>query len=183
LLQNPQLYNRVDRFFLAQHTKTEKNIPSSNIICIPNGNKIYQNLPLQDPPKFTQIGIFCLKIWHLATLLYNRTVPMHVPTFSASSIALLQCSTSLWQLAQVQKGKSICPNHRNLRTRRRMHLCMQDDQNGQKMMVLTWAEETRLTCFILLQNIFSVVNNLVWQLMLTPLWTCLGIQGKSSVFH
>jgi hypothetical protein len=39
-------------------------------------------------------------------------------------------------------------------SRRRMHLCMQDDQNGQKMMVLASAEETRLTCFILLQNIF-----------------------------
>jgi len=33
-------------------------------------------------------------------------------------------------------------------SRRRMHLCMQDDQNGQKMMVLTSAEETRLTCFL-----------------------------------
>jgi hypothetical protein len=32
---------------------------------------------------------------------------------------------------------------------------------GQKMMVLTSVEETRLTCFKLLQNIFSVVNNLV----------------------
>jgi hypothetical protein len=49
----------------------------------------------------------------------------------------------------------------DLKTRRRMHLCMQDDQNGQKTRVLTSAEETRLTCFILLQNIFSVVNNLV----------------------
>ena len=46
------------------------------------------------------------------------------------------------------------------------------------------SEETRLTCFILLQNIFfSEVINLVWQLMLTPLLTCLGIQGKSSIFH
>ncbi len=35
---------------------------------------------------------------------------------------------------------------------------MQDDQNGQKMMVLTSAEETRLTCFILLQNIFFWSN-------------------------
>jgi hypothetical protein len=35
-----------------------------------------------------------------------------------------------------------------------MHLCMQDDQNGRKTRVLTSAEETRLTCFILLQNIF-----------------------------
>ncbi len=49
-------------------------------------------------------------------------------------------------------------NHRNRSSRRRMHLCMQDDQNGQKMMVLTSAEETRLTCFILLQNIFIWSN-------------------------
>ncbi len=46
-------------------------------------------------------------------------------------------------------------------SRRRMHLCMQDDQNVQKTMVLTSAEETRLTCFILLQKIFSEVINLV----------------------
>jgi hypothetical protein len=46
-------------------------------------------------------------------------------------------------------------------SRRRMHLYMQDDQNGEKMMVLTSAEETRLTCFILLQNIFSEVINIV----------------------
>jgi hypothetical protein len=32
----------------------------------------YQHLPLPDPPKFTQIGIFGLKINHLATL--ERTV-------------------------------------------------------------------------------------------------------------
>jgi hypothetical protein len=38
---------------------------------IPNGHKIYQNLLLQDTPKFTQIGIFCLKICHLATLPYT----------------------------------------------------------------------------------------------------------------
>jgi hypothetical protein len=35
----------------------------------PNGHKIYQYYPLQDPPKFTQIGIFGLKENHLATLL------------------------------------------------------------------------------------------------------------------
>jgi hypothetical protein len=34
----------------------------------PNGNKIFQHLPLQDPPEFTQIGIFGLKTNHLATL-------------------------------------------------------------------------------------------------------------------
>jgi hypothetical protein len=38
----------------------------------PNGLKIYQHLQLQDPPKFTQIGIFGLKICHLATLLLQE---------------------------------------------------------------------------------------------------------------
>jgi hypothetical protein len=33
----------------------------------PNDHKIYQRLPLQDPPKFTQICIFGLKMHHLAT--------------------------------------------------------------------------------------------------------------------
>jgi hypothetical protein len=32
-------------------------------VCI-----IYQPFPIQGPPKFTQIGIFGLKIYHLATL-------------------------------------------------------------------------------------------------------------------
>jgi hypothetical protein len=34
----------------------------------PNVHKIYQHLPLQDPPKFTRSGIFGLKTYHLATL-------------------------------------------------------------------------------------------------------------------
>jgi hypothetical protein len=34
----------------------------------PNGHKIYRHLPLQDPPRFTQIGVWGLKIYHLATL-------------------------------------------------------------------------------------------------------------------
>jgi hypothetical protein len=70
------LFSRVARFFLVQHTKMEK----YNKITIkytqwpqniPNGHKIYQHLLLQDPPKFTQIGNFCLKICHLATLLFT----------------------------------------------------------------------------------------------------------------
>jgi hypothetical protein len=36
-------------------------------MAIPNGRKIDQHLPLQDPLKFTQIGIVGLKIYHLAT--------------------------------------------------------------------------------------------------------------------
>jgi hypothetical protein len=67
---------------LAQHTKTGKNIPDDHKLyeivtkytrwpyTLPNGHKIYQYLPLQDPPKFIQIGIFGLKIYHLVTLIY-----------------------------------------------------------------------------------------------------------------
>jgi hypothetical protein len=35
---------------------------------IPNGHKIYHQVPFLGPTKFTQIGIFGLKINHLATL-------------------------------------------------------------------------------------------------------------------
>jgi hypothetical protein len=70
-------YTGVARFFLVQHTKTGKMYQ----IAIkytkwrenwPNGYTIYHHLPLQDPPKFTQVGIFGLKIYHLATLEYTR---------------------------------------------------------------------------------------------------------------
>jgi hypothetical protein len=59
--------DRVARFFLAQHTKTKKNLPNDHKISqiantytkwtenLPNGHKIYQHLLLQDPPKLTQI--------------------------------------------------------------------------------------------------------------------------------
>jgi hypothetical protein len=36
--------------------------------------KIFQPFPIQGPPKFTQIGIFSLKIYHLATLLQTQRV-------------------------------------------------------------------------------------------------------------
>jgi hypothetical protein len=35
---------------------------------IPNGRKINRIFPFQDPPECTQIGIFRMKIIHLATL-------------------------------------------------------------------------------------------------------------------
>jgi hypothetical protein len=38
----------------------------------PNGQKIYQNLSLQEPPKLNQIWIFNLKTNHLATLLQEQ---------------------------------------------------------------------------------------------------------------
>jgi hypothetical protein len=40
----------------------------------PNVRKTYQHLPLHDPQKLTQVGIFGLKIFHLATLLW-KTAP------------------------------------------------------------------------------------------------------------
>jgi hypothetical protein len=75
--------NRVARLFLVHHFKTGKN--QRNYYQIyqravkyfkwpynrPNVHKIYNHLPLQDPPKFTQTGIFGLKIYHLATLVAN----------------------------------------------------------------------------------------------------------------
>jgi hypothetical protein len=40
---------------------------------VPNGHKIYQQRPLQDPQKFTQIYISGLKIYNLATLAATTT--------------------------------------------------------------------------------------------------------------
>jgi hypothetical protein len=78
---------RVARFFLVQYTKTGKNIPNNHKISqmatkytkwtehLPNGPEIYQHLPLSDPPKFAQIGIFGLKTNHLATLINTLATP------------------------------------------------------------------------------------------------------------
>jgi hypothetical protein len=67
---------------LVQDTKAGKNIPNDHKIhqtaikyfirpkTWPNGHKICQELPLQDPPKFTQIG---LKTNHLATLIHSAS--------------------------------------------------------------------------------------------------------------
>jgi hypothetical protein len=55
-----------------KYTEWPQNIPNSRKIDKMAINVLYQHLPLQDPPKFTQIGIFGLKKCHLATLL-SRT--------------------------------------------------------------------------------------------------------------
>jgi hypothetical protein len=54
-----------------------KNIPNDEKYTnwqknTPNGRKIHKHHPLPDPQKFTQIWIFGLKIYHLATLLAWR---------------------------------------------------------------------------------------------------------------
>jgi hypothetical protein len=43
--------------------------PSGHKIGRPNDTKAYKRLPLQDAPTFIQLGLFGLKIYHLATLL------------------------------------------------------------------------------------------------------------------
>jgi hypothetical protein len=73
--------DRVARFLLVQNTKTRKNIPNYHELyqmsikynktikwTVKSVLKIDHHLPLQDPPKFTQIWIFGLKTNHLATL-------------------------------------------------------------------------------------------------------------------
>jgi hypothetical protein len=66
-------------FSWSKHTKMGKNIPNYHTlyqtsIKYTNGHKIYQHFLFQGPPKFTQIGIFGLKINHLATLLEPKIV-------------------------------------------------------------------------------------------------------------
>jgi hypothetical protein len=41
---------------------------------LPNGHRVYQPFSFRGPPKFTQIGIFGLKIYHLATLTLSGTL-------------------------------------------------------------------------------------------------------------
>jgi hypothetical protein len=80
-----ELSCRVARFYMAQHTKTGhiyQNYHKMNykwplnirngINIRPHGHKIYPHLSLQDTPNLTQIGIFVLKMYHLATLLSWR---------------------------------------------------------------------------------------------------------------
>jgi hypothetical protein len=83
LLPLDEFHSRAARFFMAQHTKTGKmyQITIKYTTCpqnIPNSSKIDQKaikytniIPLQDPPKFTQIWIFGSKIRHLATLFFK----------------------------------------------------------------------------------------------------------------
>jgi hypothetical protein len=56
---------------------------------IPNVHKIYHHLPLQGPPKFTQVSIFGFKTNHLATLIWAiffrrkmRPTPKTIAQFS-----------------------------------------------------------------------------------------------------
>jgi hypothetical protein len=56
-------YTKMVIYVIPTYTKCFKNIP--------NGNKMH--IPFLGPPKYTQIGIFGMKIYHLATLFYIPT--------------------------------------------------------------------------------------------------------------
>jgi hypothetical protein len=74
--------SRFARFFLVRTYQNEKNIPINHtlpnchkiyqtVLNISKGHKIYQHFPFQGPPNCTQIGIFGMKINHLATLVVS----------------------------------------------------------------------------------------------------------------
>jgi hypothetical protein len=59
-----------DKFLFAKHTKTGKRYQMTTKYMyqmdVRNSNDNY--FPIQGPPKYTQIGIFGMKMYHLATL-------------------------------------------------------------------------------------------------------------------
>jgi hypothetical protein len=79
----------------TKYTQWPENTPIGYNLGRPNGNKMYQHLPMQDPPKFTQIGIFGLKRCPLATLVWRQLSPVfrHIlePTekFAPSAVCAL----------------------------------------------------------------------------------------------
>jgi hypothetical protein len=72
---NAVVSTRVARLFSCHNVPKRKKmyrfatkLPNGRNRYIPNVLRIYQPFPFQGPPKFTPIGIFGLKIYHLATL-------------------------------------------------------------------------------------------------------------------
>jgi hypothetical protein len=100
-MEKTDVPTRVARFFLVQKYQNWKNLPNYNELYLmsikynkrpyngPSVHKIYQHLPVQDPPNLTQSWIFGLKTNHLATL-----VPTYLRPFShycsASNVGLKQ---------------------------------------------------------------------------------------------
>jgi hypothetical protein len=70
--------SRVARFFSVKHTRKWKNTPKFHIryqIAIKYskwlGKCTYKNFPFQGPSKYAQIGIFGMKMFHLAILVLS----------------------------------------------------------------------------------------------------------------
>jgi hypothetical protein len=81
----------------AKYTKLRQNRP--------NGHAMYHHLPLQEPPIFTQIGIFGLKLNHLATLIkwLHVWLPGRLPSYlgchlrKKAEVAATQQHSEKWQ--------------------------------------------------------------------------------------
>jgi hypothetical protein len=67
-----QITNKCSKQPYVKYTKWPQNISNGHKIY-QMAIKIYQHLPFQEPPKFTQTGIFGLKKYHLATLVGPET--------------------------------------------------------------------------------------------------------------
>jgi hypothetical protein len=66
-------------FFLVHLTKTGKNVPNNQNIYQICSHDIYQmDIKYIYPPKFTQSVIFCLKIYHLATMVCDFWCLLHL---------------------------------------------------------------------------------------------------------
>jgi hypothetical protein len=91
-------------FSLYMIPKNGKNVPNEHkmyhmviiypkcLFNIPNGHKIHQKFSISGPPKFSQIGIFCLKTNHLATLKRDQATMLdrfHLLSVNYLAIALL----------------------------------------------------------------------------------------------
>jgi hypothetical protein len=78
----------------------------------PHGHKIYQHLPLQDPPRVARFGIFGLKIYRLATLVQLRVIFLLLLSLFTSlisvcraSIAMVNIETSRSEITSVRQNK------------------------------------------------------------------------------
>jgi hypothetical protein len=56
----------------------------------PHGNKIYHQPPLQDPPKFTQIGIFVCKSGNLASKFAHDFNEIHFPVLQLNIASIFR---------------------------------------------------------------------------------------------
>jgi hypothetical protein len=74
----PCVWQGCQIFFLVQLTKTGKNVPNNQKIYQICSHDIYQmDIKYIYPPKFTQSVIFCLKIYHLATMVCDFWCLLH----------------------------------------------------------------------------------------------------------
>jgi hypothetical protein len=77
-----------------------KYVPIPNI---PNGHRICQPVSLQGPPKFTAIGIFGLKIYHLATLVERQIEIICIEVFKAYFQLEKTAPSLIFQMVQRQE--------------------------------------------------------------------------------